>query len=412
MENNTFDLIIVGAGAAGLMAAAEASHFKLKVLVLEGQKEPGLKILMCGGGRCNATNVKVTEKDYHAGCEHTLRHVLKNFSTQDVLRFFEQWQAPLALQEDGCYFSADGSARTVLKALMAAAQSGGAQIRLGAKVSSLAVQDGKFNVVAGGQVEQSRSVLITTGGLSYPLTGSDGSGYKLAERFGHRLVPSRPALTPLMASSEMFTSLSGIVVNVGLNLWVGGKKVHTVKGPLLFTHHGFSGPAALEMSRAWVDGRAKKGEVKIDFFPQEKLPGADFLFQGTGPREKSLKNLLTAWLPERLVVILLGAAGVDGLKRPGMSEVSKNDRHAIERVLRAFPLPIKDTMGYAKAEITSGGVDLKELKGASLESRLQEGLYFAGEVIDVDGRIGGFNLHWAWASAVSAARVIAKKVKS
>ncbi|MEI6437443.1 MAG: aminoacetone oxidase family FAD-binding enzyme [Candidatus Omnitrophota bacterium] len=406
MNNESWDLIVVGAGAAGLMAAAEAGRLKLKVLVLEGQKEPGAKLLMCGGGRCNATNVKITEKDYHAGCSHTLRHVLKAFSTDDALRFFEQWRAPLLLQEDGCYFSADGSARTILKALMGAAAGGGAQVRCGVRVASIAFQSGGFNVVAGHDMLRARSVLITTGGLSYPLTGSDGAGYKFAESFGHQPVPARPALTPLSASSELFSGLSGIVVPVALSLWVEHRKVQTLHGPLLFTHHGFSGPAPLEISRAWFDARGQEGKVKADFFPDMKQEGVGFLFQ---PGPKSLKTLLCAYLPERLVLILLGQAGVDGLKRPGMSEVGKDARHSLERVLRSFTLPVKDVVGYSRAEITAGGVDLKELKGASLESRLQEGLYFAGEVVDVDGRIGGFNLHWAWASAVSAARAIAKK---
>ncbi len=410
MANESYDLIIIGAGAAGLMAAAEGAKLKLKVLVLEGQKEPGTKLLMCGGGRCNATNVKVSEKDYHAGCAHTLRHVLKGFSTGDALGFFEQWGAPMALQEDGCYFSADNSARTVLKSLTGAAAGNGAQVRCGARVSSVAFQDGCFNVVAGGSVERARAVLVTTGGLSYPVTGSDGSGYQFAENFGHQVVATRPALTPLSTESEIFTSLSGIVVNAGLSLWVEHRKVHAVQGPLLFTHHGFSGPVALEISRAWIDARSRNGKVRADFFPDVKNDGVDFLFQGAG--QKSLKNLLGTRLPERLVLILLGQAGVDGSKRPGMSEVGKNDRHSLERVLRAFTLPVKDAAGYPKAEITAGGVDLKELKGASLESRLQEGLYFAGEVVDVDGRIGGFNLHWAWASGVSAARAIAKRVRA
>lgn len=407
MENKTYDLIIIGAGAAGLMAAAEAGRLKLSVLVLERQKEPGAKLLMCGGGRCNATNAVISEKDYHAGCAHTLKHVLKNFSTDDALRFFEQWRAPLTLTEEGCYFSADDTARTVLKALMGAAAGHGAAIRGGVRVRSVAAQGGEFNIAGDGFIERAKAVLVATGGLSYPSTGSDGAGYTIAESFGHQLVATRPALTPLSASSELMASLSGIVVNVGLTLWVEHRKIHMVRGPLLFTHHGFSGPAALEMSRAWVDARQHNGKIRVDFFPDIKNDGVDFLFS---PGQKSLKTLLSAHLPERLVLILLGQAGVDALKRPGMSEVGKNDRHALEKVLRAFTLSVKDTAGYARAEITAGGVDLKELKGASLESRLQEGLYFAGEVLDVDGRIGGFNLHWAWASAVSAARAAAKRL--
>ncbi len=402
-----YDLIIIGGGAAGLMAAAEASRLKLRALVLEGGAHPGVKLLMCGGGRCNATHVKVTEKDYSCGCVHVLRHVLNGFSNQDAVRFFEQWGAPLALQDDGCYFSADGKARTVLSALLAAIRGNGAELRCGAKVHSIAVQDNIFNVTGGGFIEQARFVLVTTGGLSYPSTGSDGSGYVLAERFGHRLVPRRPALTPFITFGDVFASLSGIVVQVRLSLWVAGRKIKTIQGPLLFTHHGFSGPVALEMGRAWLDAHSSGGEVKADFLPELEADGLKVVFRAAGQR--SLKNVLGELLPERLVVLLLSMASVDGLKRPGMSELTRDEKHSLERALRAETLPVKDTAGYAKAEITAGGVDLNELKGASLESRLQEGLYFAGEVVDVDGRIGGFNLQWAWSSAVSAVRAIARK---
>jgi predicted Rossmann fold flavoprotein len=403
-----YDVIIVGAGAAGLMAAAEAGRLKLRVLVLEGKGEPGAKLLMCGGGRCNATNIKITEKDYSAGCVHTLRHVLKGFSTQDAVRFFERWRAPLVLQDDGCYFSADGQARTVLKALMGAAAGNGAAFRYHSRVAAITAKDGAFVVSGDGFSLAARAVLVTTGGLSYSVTGADGSGYELAGAFGHRLVATRPALTPLVALTDSFSGLSGIVVPAELSLWAAGKKIEAVRGPLLFTHHGFSGPVSLEISRAWLDARAQKGEVRADFFPHEKSPGVEFCFNGAGQR--SLKNILMMSLPERLVLALLHLAGVDGAKRPGMSEVSKKDRQALEKVLRAFPLPVSSTAGYARAEVTAGGVDLRELKGASLESRLQAGLYFAGEVVDVDGRIGGFNLHWAWASAVSAARAIARQI--
>jgi predicted Rossmann fold flavoprotein len=409
MKNKIHDLIIIGAGAAGLMAAAEAARLGLKVLVLEGQREPGLKILISGGGRCNVTHARLGEKDYSSGCAHTLRHVLKTFTPDEVVDFFERWGAPLALQETGEFFSADDKARTVRDALVRAAQDSGAKIVCGWRVNSLALQAGAFNVIGQELVEQARAVLVTTGGLSYPATGSDGTGYALAKLFGHRIVPTRPALTPFISSEEVFANLAGIVVPVRLSLWAEGRKVHSVDGPLLFTHNGFSGPAPMEMSGHWEALKGKSGcGISVDFLPQMKGDGIEFLFDPSSAR-RSLKNVVAQFLPERLATVLIEAAGLD--TRLFSGEMSQKDKKALAGLLRACSLPVEEAMGYDKAEVTAGGVDLKELKGATLESRLQEGLYFAGEVVDVDGRIGGFNLHWAWASGVAAARAIAKKLQ-
>ncbi len=406
MENTTYDLIIIGAGAAGLMAAAEAARLGLKVLVLEGQREPGLKLLISGGGRCNATNARVSAKDYSAGCAHTLRHVLKTFTPRDAVAFFEQWGAPLVLQETGEFFSADDKARTVRDALVTAATRQGAEIVCSHRVDTAVADKGAFNVIGHGLMETSRALLVTTGGLSYPATGSDGAGYQLAAAFGHRIVATRPALVPLLASDDVFASLSGIVVPARLSLWSKGRKHLSIDGPLLFTHHGFSGPAPMEMAGHWLARQQEGAVIRVDLLPQIKGDDIEPLVAALDAR-RSVKNMLTNFLPERLVLLLLAQAGIDA-QRPAAG-LGKKEKKALAEALRACPLPVKETAGYAKAEVTSGGVDLNEVKGATLESRLQEGLYFAGEVLDVDGRIGGFNLHWAWASGVAAARAIAKK---
>jgi predicted Rossmann fold flavoprotein len=409
MKNKTYDLIIIGAGAGGLMAAAEAAHLGLKVLVLESQREAGLKILISGGGRCNVTNARLGEKDYSAGCPHILRHVLKTFSPKQVVDFFEHWGAPLALQETGEFFSADDKARTVRDALVRAAEESGAKIVYNWRVNSLALQDGAFNVIGEEHIECARAVLVTTGGLSYPATGSDGAGYALAQIFGHKIVPTRPALTPFISGESLFTNLAGIVVPVRLSLWAQGRKLRSIDGPLLFTHNGFSGPAPMEMSGHWSALKGKSGVgVSADFMPQMKGDGIEFMFEPASAR-RSVKNIVSQFLPERLAVALIESAGLD--TRLFLGEMGQKEKKALTGMLRGCVLPIQEAMGYDKAEVTAGGVDLNELKGATLESRLQENLYFAGEIVDVDGRIGGFNLHWAWASGVAAARAIAKKLQ-
>lgn len=409
MSDPVHDLVIVGAGAAGLMAAAEAARLGLHVRVLEGQKEAGLKILISGGGRCNVTNARVSEKDYAAGCAFTLRHVLGTTSPRDMADFFEAHGAPLVLQETGEFFSADDKARTVRDALVRAVTENGGRITCGRRVNAIVTQDGSFNVVGHDFVVPARAVIIATGGLSYPATGSDGAGYRLAQAFGHNIVATHPALVPLTASDDTFGKISGITIPVRLSLWAEGRKLRSIDGPLLFTHEGFSGPAPMEMSGYWLAARQKHGcAVHADFLPAFKPDDTEFLLR-PALAARSVKNILTGFLPERLVGVLLGAAGVDSQRPAG--QLTRDQRKAIVSALRAFPLPLQDTSGYARAEVTSGGVDLKELKGATLASRLQEGLYFAGEVLDVDGRIGGFNLHWAWASGLAAARAVARNKK-
>ena len=339
----TYDLIIIGGGAAGLMAAAEAGRLGLSVLVCEGQRSPGLKLLICGGGRCNATNARVTEKDYNAGCAHTLRHVLQGWSSHDTSHFFKRWGAPLTEREDGQFFAADDRSRSVLNALLKAVEAGKAEIRRNSMVRDIVREGDLFNVVLKSEVEQGRSVLIATGGMSYPATGSDGSGYHFAKQFGHRILPPRPALTPFLASEDTFDPLTGIVHEAGLTLWAGGRKLRTTRGPFLFTHRGFSGPAALDMARPWQDVRDDHGEIRLDFFPAVKAEGVAFLLDTAG--QKTLKNVLKDVLPERLVDVLLKKAGIDGAICPGKGGLRKEWRHALEKVLRALVLPIKNTDG-------------------------------------------------------------------
>ena len=395
----TPDLIIVGGGAAGLMAAAEAGRLGRRALVLEGQPTPARKLLICGGGRCNATHARVSEADYGAGCRHTLRHVLKTWSVDDTLRFFADYGAPLRRQKDDQYFSADDRARTVLDALLAAVGAGGAELRCDAKVRGVRAEADGFAVELGGETLRAPTLLLTTGGLSYPTLGSDGDGYAFARAFGHAIVPTRPALAPLVASEPVYKNLSGVSTDVRLTLRADGRRLAVADGPLLFTHRGFSGPAVLAISRDWTDARPD-GRLHADFLPDLPGDGLADLLDGSGRR--TLRTVLKTRLPERLADRLIERADLDGAARIG--DLRKAERARLATILRDLPLPVSADGGWAKAEVTAGGVDLKSVRGAALESRHRPGLFFAGEVLDVDGRLGGFNLQWAWASGVAAAR--------
>lgn len=413
MKKEIFDLIIVGAGASGLMAAGEAHRLGLTTCVLERNKKAGLKLLMCGGGRCNATHHKVTEQDYFSSSKrHIIKHILQHFSVEDCVKFFQTHQAPLRLLEDGCYFSADDKAETILEALLRWSQKRRVQFLYETKVVQM-TSDELFHVITDRGQFQSRYVLLSTGGLSYPSTGSDGLGYHIAESFGHHLIKTRPALTSLVTSDVKWKELAGVVVDVRLTLWIHDKKVYMTQGPLLFTHQGFSGPAVLEMSQHWLDAREtiKKTTkdvqlnpiLKVDFFPKHQEEHINFLF--SLKTQQSLKGVLSQYLPKRLIEKL----PVDIYRLASDAQWSAEEKKKLCQTLRAYPLAVKDVFGYSKAEITAGGVDLKELKGATLESRLKENLFFSGEILDVNGRIGGFNLHFAWASALAAVRAIAIK---
>jgi predicted Rossmann fold flavoprotein len=381
------------------MAAQEAGRQGLRVVVLEGQSSPGAKILLSGGGRCNVTNAVVSEKDFNSGCPRTVRHVLEHFSPEEAVRFFEARSVALQLEEDGKYFSSAGDANVVLRALLKAADSSGARIAYQRRVQNVGYQDGLFHVAGNGFAMQGCSLLVATGGLSYPATGSDGFGHVLAKQFGHRINPVFPALTPLKTNDALWKSLAGIAVPVRLTLWAGGRKVVEKQGSLLFTHEGFSGPVVLDMSRHWGAFQMEKDAgILVDFLPQS--PQLHF-------RRRHLKNVFAEALPQRLVEALLKITEINGTKQ--YFDLRANQREALDKILRACPLPISGVMGWGKAEVTAGGVDLEELKGASLESKLQPGLFFAGEVLDVDGRVGGFNLHWAWASGIAAASGVLRK---
>lgn len=394
-----YDLIIIGAGAAGLMAAQEAARFGLSVLVLEGKPSAGGKILLSGGGRCNATNAVVTEKDFNSGCPRTVRHVLEHFPPDKAVRFFEERGAPLKLEEDGKYFSSAGDAGVILRALLRAAEDAGAWIEYQRRVESVRCHDGLFRVAGNRFASEGRSLLIATGGLSYPATGSDGFGHALAKQFGHRIVPLIPALTSFKTNDALWRSLSGMAVPVRLTLWAGGRKVIEKEGPLLFTHEGFSGPVVLDMSRHWGVAQMEKDVgITIDFLPQ----GPELHF-----KRRHLKNAFAEVLPQRLVEVLLKKTQINGTKQYFNMRAAQRDM--LDKILRSCPLPVSGVMGWGKAEVTAGGVDLNELKGASLESKPQSGLFFTGEVLDVDGRVGGFNLHWAWASGVAAASGVLKR---
>ena len=411
VDKKTHGVIVIGAGAAGLMTAITAASGGVSVLLLEGQHKIGAKILMSGGTRCNVTNADVSEKDYNSHQLMRARNILRGFDNTRAVRFFKDLGVELVLEPTGKYFPVTHSGKTVLDALLNKCREQGIAIKTAHKVMAVAHKDGVFTVRGAGFAYQARAVVLTTGGLSYPSTGSDGTGCRIAQGLGHNVLKTTPALTPLTTGDADLKKLSGISLPVTLMLFAQGKKQLSISGDFLFTHFGFSGPAILDLSRHWLAAQDHHPQVLVNFIPAENSETFEAVVQATANKQpkKLLKNFLSAWLPQRLIEVFLAKAGIG--PNTLLNQVSKEARKKLISLFLQYPLAPAGAVGYSKAEVTAGGVDLSEVDPQTLESKYQPGLFFAGEILDVDGRIGGFNFQWAWASGHAAGISLAKRIE-
>jgi predicted Rossmann fold flavoprotein len=376
---------------------AQARGAPLSILLLDTRPTIGAKILMSGGTRCNVTNQEVKPSDFQGGPRHFVKHIFEAFTPQETVRWFKEIGVEIVLEPGGKYFPVTHSAKTVLEALMKEADRVGVILKTGIRITEITKEDERFHLKSadGAFAVSARKVVLTTGGLSYPTTGSDGTGYKIAESFGHKIVNTFPALTPLLTNDSDWKSLSGISLDARLTFFRNGKKTCQHRDSFLFTHFGFSGPAALNISRHLASAkREDHPQIEASFLPDETSESLKTAFQSAEKKspEKFVKNLLIEEfsLPARFVETFL--------KKVGLSQKQ------LARFLLHYPLEVEGVFGYKKAEVTAGGVDLKEVTVATMESKLVHGLYFAGEILDVDGRIGGFNFQWAWSTGAVAGR--------
>ena len=421
VKQNPVGIAIVGAGAAGLMTAIQAARAlraqgaPSSLLLLDGRPTVGAKILMSGGTRCNVTHREVKPSDFEGGPRHFVKHVLEAFTPQATLRLFEEIGVKLVLEPGGKYFPATHSAKTVLEALLRETGRVGAALKKGVRITAIQKEGDLFCLKSrdGLDAVWARRVVLATGGLSYPATGSDGTGFEIARSFGHTVLKTFPALTPLLTRDPGWKSLSGVSLAAKLSFFSRGKKIRECQGPLLFTHFGFSGPAALDLSRH-LAGAAQEDDPRVtaSFLPEENEGSLQARFQSAQKAcpKKLVKNLLTGEfsLPARFVEVFLEKIGLSG--GPLIGNFSNEDKTQLVRSLLHYPLEAEGVFGYQKAEVTAGGVDLKEIKAATMESKLVNGLYFAGEILDVDGRIGGFNFQWAWSTGALAGRSAARSL--
>jgi len=373
----TFDVAVVGAGAAGLMAALFAARNGARVVALDGAKRLGAKILISGGGRCNVTHDEVHAKDFN-GNRNAIAKVLRTFDVPATIDFFRELGVVLKREETGKLFPVTDRAATVLEALVNAVRDAAVEIRTDFRVESI---EPGFTI--NGDVQANR-VILATGGRSVPKTGSDGCGYDLAHHLGHTVTKVFPALVPLLLEPDHWlTKLSGTSVEVELIL--RGAKIRE-RGSMLFTHFGLSGPVVLDISRHWIEHRA---ELLANFLPGETFESIETQLLNANPHLTLATFLRRRGIPERLA---------DAIGTQPIGKLTRDERRNAIRSIVELPLPVTRDRGFDYAEVTAGGVPLSEVDVSTMHSRVCEGLSLCGEILDVDGKIGGYNFQWAWAS--------------
>lgn len=380
------DVTILGAGAAGLTCALAAAARGRRVVVLDRAAKPARKVLASGGGRCNCTNLEVGAADYRCANPHFTKSVLARFGPSDLLAWLNAGGVATAAEAGGKVFCRDGG-RAMARFLETQARQAGARCLLGTTIRQ-ARKDGEDFVVetAAGTV-RSAALVLALGGKSWPALGATGLGYALAQGFGLEVTPLSPGLVPLSAGPDMVDlcrELAGIALPVRLRC---GET--DLAGDLLFTHRGLSGPAVLDASLIWTPGTA----LRIDL-----LPGADLEMHLAEAERQEVRNALAGLLPKRLASALCRRLGLSG----PVAGLSTKKRRALAERLAALPFRPNGSEGWTKAEVTLGGVDTTGISSKTMESTGVPGLYVIGELLDVTGRLGGFNLHWAFASGFAA----------
>ena len=408
---DTADVVVTGAGAAGLFAAISTARHtpSTRVMCLDGARTIGAKILVSGGARCNVTNRVVTERDFWGGPSRIVRDVLKAFPAERTAAFFGEIGVALHEEEHGKLFPDSNRARTVLDALLGECARLRVDVRSGSRVTGVRRDGAAFDVETSLGVVQAPVVVLATGGRSLPKSGSDGFGYSLATAFGHSLIDTTPALVPLVLRNEELRALSGVSHPAEISVRVDGVRAVRLEGSLLWTHFGASGPVVLNASRHWHRAvlEARPVAVTVNICPGRTFESLEAWWMDVArdrPRATVL-TLLTTLVPAAVAGVWLERASVDPAQT--MAHVTREDRRVIIRALLETALDVRDSRGYTYAEVTAGGVPLSEIDPRTMASRLCPGLYLVGEILDVDGRIGGFNFQWAWSSGWVAGRAIA-----
>lgn len=405
--NNRYDTIITGAGPAGLFCAINASGDGRGVLILEKNSIPGKKLLLSGSGQCNFTHTGgIAEFIKHYGtAANFVKPALSAFTNIQLVEFFESHGIKTAAREDGKIFPASMKAHDILSLLLRLCTERSVDIKYSTQVKSVSYCESGFTVSAGGVIYTSSNLVVASGGSSYPATGSSGDGFKLAESSGHTVTETSPALAPLYVKNYTLGELSGISVRESrITLLRNDKKIISGRGDILFTPKGLSGPGILDMSRY-----VRSGDMITISLAGRSAHDVETLLTDILRSEgkKSARNILKIFeIPERLIDALLEHAEIDPAKKA--AEISRRERNRIQELINSFPFEVENKGGFRIAMATAGGVSRDEIDRRTMESKIIKGLYFAGEVIDVDGDTGGYNIQWAFSSGKAAGKAISK----
>lgn len=414
MKSSTYDVIVVGGGAAGMMAAVTAACGGARVLLLERNEYTGKKLRLTGKGRCNVTN--------DCGPDAVIRNTpnggkflyssLNAFPPSETIAFFEKLGVPLKTERGGRVFPESDRAQDIVDALRNALKSAGAEERR-ARVRAVTVENGAVNgVVTDSGQYHAASVVLCTGGVSYPATGSTGDGYRIAEQLGHTVVEPKPSLVPLVEDGDYCARMCGLSLkNVSVSVFDGGKKpVYTEMGELLFTHYGLSGPLTLSASAHMRDYTGKKFKFVIDLKPalDEKKLDQRILRDFEKYANRDFSNSLGDLAPRLMIPVLVERSGIPADQK--VNSVTREQRKELVSLFKNFTVSILGPRPIEEAIITSGGISLNEINPKTMQSKLIRGLYFAGEIIDADAYTGGFNLQIAWSTAVCAGKSVSREL--
>ena len=384
-----YDAIIIGAGAAGLFCAIEAGKRGRKVLIIEHNNQPGRKILISGGGRCNFTNTSVKPENFVSNNPHFCKSALARFTPRDFIELVKKYRIEFYEKKLGQLFCRESS-RQIVEMLLRECAKADVEIRTNCSVKSVK-KTGNFEIETNQGHFISEKFVIASGGLSFPKIGASNFGYEIAKQFGLKVIETRPSLVPLVFSNgQDFSNLAGISIDSNVTF----KKL-SFRENILFTHKGLSGPAILQISNYWK----KSDFIEIDLLPEID---AEKILSESQNNKQNLSNFLSKYLPNRFAEVFVS----QNISNKPLNQLSRKEIEKFSQLINNWQVKFNETEGWNKAEITLGGIDTNELSSQTMESKKISGLYFIGEVVDVTGWLGGYNFQWAWSSGFCAGKSI------
>ncbi|HPD99667.1 MAG TPA: NAD(P)/FAD-dependent oxidoreductase [Bacillota bacterium] len=398
---NIYDLIIIGGGASGIMAAITASQYSEKVLIIEKNNRIGKKVLVTGNGRCNYTNTLLKSTDFNN--PSFVEQILNQFSVEDTIAFFETLGIEPKFEDEGKTYPLSEQSSSFLDVFLYELKLRNISVELNQEIISINKKNEVFKLTSNdNSVFMSKKVILSTGGKSMPLTGSNGSGFELAKNLGHHITEVFPALVKLRIESPYLKQLSGVKISTQVDLIVDDTVIQTENGDILFANYGISGPTVLELSRKANDNIIKGSNVGVRIVLIQSLPKSKIVERFEIFKYREIDQSLVGLVNKRFINVLIKQAGIEK-NNSIISDIPKSKLFKLIDLLYDWRLKVVGSLGFDDSQVTAGGIDITQIDELTLESKLCKGLFFCGEVLDVDGRCGGFNLQWAWSSGHVAA---------